>query len=786
MNEKWKVFLSSSQHEELAQERVVLITHFKENRDFTDNFDPFYFEMGASHEDADTYCRKNARNCKIFVLILGSELREKVKDEYAEAVRGGAYIYVYMRKTDRRSAELKKFIRGVLHRKCVTKEFYEADDLVSQVKRDLLKCKSDAEREAERRTESAYFRDKMVESIDDGKQEKAIRLLTEVVFLEDSSKTKNKLYEALIEGLVSAYGGNSCSLQDLENWAIRKFKRINARRITPHISQTVERMLNQNRLVGDTDNFRLTRNRQRKIEIMFNEQKDRTRRTLQAFYSDFTKEIEETINREEFEGLVEKILIDIISANSFYFANEIIKKNIPSAIKSSSKLRNMIRGAVSSYCQSGDMLIWSSLIERILTSPNSSVQEWIAGRFKSYYILAALGMDPDCLEQQCAILSNYNIFLDSHIVIRAMVGAGDGFELCKEIVSRTRKQNIPMYVSPPMFEEIQRSFAATDQFVRKYGVERVIPFLKELKMKRSDDILRGFVKKRKKDRRLSWDTYIAPFYSKTDRNRLSTYLSKTMGVSLYNKEPLPNVYDRIRELRDELLSLRGIDLLPDKLESLPFEQKEKLRKAVRLRENEAEQIALIYILRREAEEEKKSAQYWLLTFDEYVKNLSVAKARSGDGFYQKPCFYQPPTWLDMLGTFGAEMIEEVAFREILRSEDLSYVSSVTEVDTITEIFKHSYDEKIPLETLRDIYYDTLNKSAIKDLEKEIAKAVTREEREAKIDKLRESVYISLKDRVEELEKSDKKRRRETRYLRKQVSMLRSKRDKKRRKKRNKR
>jgi hypothetical protein len=95
--EKVKVFISSVQNkevEDLDSERSEVI---KTVRDYSPTT-PWAFEnTPASDLSADGYYLRGVSDCHLYILILGSELPEAVKNEYNEAVKLKKPVFAFVK-----------------------------------------------------------------------------------------------------------------------------------------------------------------------------------------------------------------------------------------------------------------------------------------------------------------------------------------------------------------------------------------------------------------------------------------------------------------------------------------------------------------------------------------------------------------------------------------------------------------------------------------------------------------------------------------------------------------
>ena len=124
-------------------------------------------------------------------------------------------------------------------------------------------------------------------------------------------------------------------------------------------------------------------------------------------------------------------------------------------------------------------------------------------------------------------------------------------------------------------------------------------------------------------------------------------------------------------------------------------------------------MAIIYMLRNGSKEENK--QYWFVTFDSFVYEVSSYLVSNGDDFFGFPCYMKPSTWLDILLNAYPESLDINTFREVLISKDIQLIANQIESEVIALMLDQRLDENIKsIDTLKHMFEDIVNRPAVQD------------------------------------------------------------------------
>ena len=166
----------------------------------------------------------------------------------------------------------------------------------------------------------------------------------------------------------------------------------------------------------------------------------------------------------------------------------------------------------------------------------------------------------------------------------------------------------------------------------------------------------------------------------------------------------------------------------------------------RLRTNEAQQMAIIYELRNIIDSIKK--QYWFVTFDEFVYEVSATLVSDADGFYEFPCYMKPSTWLGIIINASPDPLSINTFREILLSRDVQQVANQLELEIISQMLQSRVDQDVEsIETLRHIFTDIINRPAVQEAYQKVLESEGIEKLAA-ADKVKNAIISSMKDKLD--------------------------------------
>jgi len=783
---KLQVFLSSAQYNnELITEREGIELVFEKSPVLSSFFELWKIESGASPTKVDEHYINNVKQSDILILILGQTFRDAVVQEYDTAVQFGKPIFAYIKKTVKQEKKLNDFIKNKVFTNVTPADYYKLKDLVKTIEDDLQKwiilprLQQEQKKEPEAR--------KKVISTEISRDEKALRLLSGIVFSQDAEITQKEIFENIIIATFLKAGQNiqtriSINKQVNEVFTItQKSKEILNKTIN---SLIVEGKLNK--IDPDKEFFTIDKDLLKTISSNIASKTREENHALQSFFEGTYAKSIFTIT--EFIKCIDNITTEILTKDALLFAQEIFKKSIVTDPYNKQNLERMITETIIIQNVKGGVSFWYPIIHELFTTNNSVAQTYLVNRFKSYFILLLLNLDPDCTSYEVAHLKNHSIFIDSHIALRAMVNAGGDVDICRKIISEHQKRGIKTYISEAMFNEIHNSFKfANDVYLERQDIDKVLEFYKELKI--SSDVFDGYLKMLNQKPDLSWNSYINIFWSPTRRDVLKNFIELEMGIEVYIADHLP---DSVIESGVAQITSLLLDIRRQQLPEGPASEKEidEYRRHLRLRHNEASLIVLIYLLRNKAIENKDTKEIWFLTFDTFVYKANSYLAMS-DKNYAYPCYYKPARWLEMLSLFADQPTTDFVFKQLLLSEEIQRTATLIESEVLYKMLQKRVDNTVTnIQTLIHMFKGIVNRPAIQDAYEEMLKAegvlkfkkgkevekIIFDEVALEIAKLRLELQ-KTRDEKEEVELLKKKEQKRSHYYKKQFGRLRSSIDK---------
>jgi len=445
------------------------------------------------------------------------------------------------------------------------------------------------------------------------------------------------------------------------------------------------------------------------------------------------------IEEPAFIVAVEKLVLDVVRRDAFTLAQLLFKSRAILTPDTRDRIRGLVDEAVlanaNSLPQQGN---WAVLMEQLLSSTDPRTQAMLARMFKGYFILLALNLDPECTRFQVSFLQEYKIYLDSYIVLREIAQAGAAADICHRIVADGRRRGVAMFITDQMLRELHNSIRAADDAFHKGGgdVKRIADLYKQMGF--SSDIFQGFIYRTSTNPSLTWHTFLASFWSRTNPATLQDYLERNLGVKIERNSAAVEAQDKDRtaSVLALLLSLRNQVPKPVK-ELTRSETLEQLRH-IRLRKAEAIQMLAVYSDRVSS---GGTQQVWFVTFDEYVYRAN-AKLASQDEFYLEPCYIPPAKWLELVSVFAREQVDEAVFHNLYSSDRMRSVAGMLESVVINEMLQHRVDLEIAdPKVLRNFFTNVVNRPAVQEAYAKYVQEAERGEREA----AKESLEVAVKE-----------------------------------------
>lgn len=774
MDPKLKVFLSSAQYEdEFKVEREVLRVLF-DKEPLQSTFLLWKIEDQASPLPIQKQYPSHVMDSDVVTLLLGKTLRPAVVKEFETASLKGIPVFAFIRKPSERDSSMEEFIRNRIQNAVTTSEYSEMRELCEKVENSL---------------QEYYFRNRYHHSDDGSKavsivhqtiisnEEKALRLLVGVITGDSAALSREKIIEALIlEGLLKS--ASPLNRSDISSFIMASV-RSGESSLIADINASITALLGNDALRPVAgERFEITAVKRQELEKKQHDTDEAQRLVLYALFEKHSVVLP-GVNRDYFAVTIQNAVSHIIADVAFLIAEaEFSGDKNPLPYDADELNRMATKILIELSPKPGGIGAWQNAVVDILRSNNKSVISWINRLRKGYWLLATIGCEPNSISYRKQHFHNYVVYLDSHVAIRSMVGAGDDSSMCREIVNLSRSLGVTMRLSQPMFREVESAFkGANDSFHSSdCDIGRALDIYKALG--RKSDIFDGFVESRSRNSRLSWDSWLNQYFSAANKAKLKHFIEKEMGIEIQSEDSLSSdQLNRIQNLEQRLLKSRRINIT----DQADPERREGWTRQHTLRTNEAQQMALIYELRESPESHFK--QYWFVTFDTFVYEVSAQLANSGESFYAFPCYMKPGRWLEILLTANPDIPDINTFREILCSATVAHAADYVEAEVISQMLKARVDQTIrDVETLRFMFQDIVNRPAVQDAFDEMRRArggaaldAARRAKELVIEelgnrvKILEAALTQKNDEIQKAAKSMEKAKNREKYYRKELS-----------------
>ena len=743
-----KVFLSSSQfNNEFIVEREGLPTIFSK-QPLSACFVLWRIEDYASPEEIEPHYCKHVDDSDIMILLLGASYREAVAKEYHRAVAKKKPVFAFSKQVPDRDEKMLELIKEVSsHATYVT--YSSFSDLVNKIESSLFQYYM----RGTQKPEIQNWRLQHSKRKQTTEEEQSLRLLAGILVSDHASSTKAKVVEAVI--LEASFLLNKTSDQDT---IINK-----AMEIIGAKEQTTRSELS-NGLIQMIKSGLMRHVNNDKIELDASiRMKYITKRSNLADIDNHMYTLLYSLNLPQLKGInigtYRKIVGDVIAQVVYDTAVDMAEQEFCTNSNPFSFNADEINRIVANTLLSIlDLLqeeigLWQSVIVSILQSADPEIITWLNRMRKAYWALTVLGMNPTAIEYSSKNLSNYCVYLDSHIVLRAMVEAGGESTMCRKIIRIGKKLGVVMRLSQAIFKEVAQAFNSANKtlYSANGDIIRAIKILDAVH--RKSDIFDGYLTSKALNPELSWDNYINRFYSPSNDKKIKNYIENELSITVQpEKDFSSQQHGRIEDITQRLLIKRRQMVRPP--EGLSAERYAEWERQYLLRTNESRQMAVIYELRQEDEDNK---QYWFVTFDQFVYEVSAALAADNDDFYGFPCYMKPATWLEIITNASPEPLTINMFREVLLSRDIQQIADQLEAEVISQMLNSRIDQDIEdIQTLRYMFADIVNRPAVQEAYKEVLEAKGIKKSVAS-EKVKDKIIVGMKDRISVLEKDLKKK-----------------------------
>lgn len=747
MDPKLKAFLSSAQYQdEFVVERDLLELLFNKEPLYS-SFCLWKIENQASPLEIDDHYLSHVKNSDLLIILLGKVLRDAVKSEFETALSNNIPIFAFIRECRDRSQNMQIFINKNIFKEVSACNYSNSKELPHLVEESLLQYYyhqspshtkyhvpiSDQETKEEIRSE-----------------EKSLRLLVGIISTEYADITRDKIFEALIyESLM--INDKPKSIKELHSY-IQKITKSEKEQIKDDFLGTLNYLATNKYIHAQPDDkFQISKEKRDELLNIYNRVDKSEIKIFKTLYG-IDPHISNLVNYDDFRLILQHSISQIIYNISFSLAEvEFYGDKIPVPYDSE-EINRIVGKSLSTISElPGGISTWQPIIVDILKSKNKDIINWFNRLRKSYWLLATLGCEPYTIDYKFEHITKYVIYFDSHIIIRAMVEAGGGSELCCRIIELSKSLGIDVRLSYPLFQEVKSAFSSANSvyWSSDQDITRALSIHKNLN--RKTDIFEGFINARSQSKLLKWEEFINKYYSPIDDSKIKNYIENELGVEVkpeyeFDTEKL----GRIEEITEFLLQQRKVGYH----DGFTYREYISWEKQFRLRTNEARQMSIIYELRSS---EKDNKQYWFVTFDNFVYEVSVELLKSGGAFYGFPCYMKPARWLEILVNASPKYINVNTFREIMISPAMNYVADFVESEVISQMLKSRVDQNIQnINTLRYMFADIVNRPAIQDAYNELMKSSGSTALKASV-KVKDEVIIALGEELDGLKKALKEK-----------------------------
>ena len=694
--------------DELKVERDGLDVAFDKVERLADYFHLDRMENECSPDRVDATYGRLIRKSSAIILILGRTLRPAVVKEYHIARSANVDVLAYIKKSVTQNPDTARFIKDELHNHVTTRDYYELKDLEEKVEENIhdLLVRPHLEKVAKRGHSEMR---KALKGIPE-RNEVVLRLLANVMFGDDSEVVKKRALRCIVTGLLLKEQRGLDKGQLVQ--AARSFLPAITKPLEASIGSVIEEMCIDAKLVyvpGASQRLQLSPDRLSRLKTHLDKESGDEKAGLRDFYASVELE-QKGVDYAAFCKAVENLILEITRRDAFVLAGLLFKSRAIVDPDTRARLRLLVDQAVAVTKLHG-AINWSATMEHLLSSTDPRLQAMLVHRFKGYFILLVLNLDPDCTRFEVTYLQNYKVYLDSYIVLRELAQAGSGADTCHRIVTEGRERGIEMCITKQMLKEVHNSIkVAHDAYIKGGGdVKRIAKVYKQMGF--SSDVFDGFLLRKARNKSLRWNTYLSVFWSPTNPRILKDYVEHNLKMKIEEAAPkVTKVWgDRVQTIQSLLLELRRRTPRPE-TELSDSQIKDQFRE-IRLRKAEAIQMLAVY---RDRAPVKRQQQVWFVTHDEFVYRANAILATK-DQFYLEPCYIPPTRWLELTSVFATDPVSESTFREIYQSKEMHEMAGIFDAVVVNQIIEQRIDLQIEnAVALRNYFSNLVNQPAVQD------------------------------------------------------------------------
>lgn len=742
MEPKLKTFLSSAQHnDEFLVEREGLPLIFSK-QPLSSSFFLWRIEDYASPKGVDAHYIDHVDDSDVVILLLGAVYREPVENEYRRAIAKNKHVFAFIKNIDSRDPKMDSLIASV-RKSATTANYSNFSDLVKKVESSLLQYFF---RQSKSPGVVQWKEDHERKVLDSSDEEKSLRLCAGILASDAARATKSKVTEAIIveTTMTTKESASKSEVVDLAMHILSSDNLTTKKELELGFEAMVKNKL---LLISDENKVKVSdETRKTFIEKSSNIAMEDNR--LFTKLHNQCKDVLRAVDLTAFKGVISEVITQVVYDTAVDMAEQEFGIYIsPFSYDADELNRVVVDSLIKIPNLPMDTSTWQTIVVAILQSDDSDVISWLNRQRKAYWAITVLGMNPQAIEHTAEYLRKYCIYLDSHVALRAIVDAGGESELCKNTLMLCRKLNIEMRLSQPLFIEVQQVIKSANKtyYAASKDIPRAMAILKNLN--RKSDVFEGYLAAKQKNNDLSWDNYLNRFYSPSDANKLERYLENELGVTVQPVHDFStDQLGRLEDITQRLLEQRRQMVRPP--DGMSDENRAKWERQYLLRANEARQMAIVYELRRENGAARK--QYWFVTFDKFVYEVSAALVAGEDPEYGFPCYMKPATWLEILANASPETVSINTYREVLLSRNIQEIADQLETEVISHMLEARVDQDIEsIETLREMFTGIVSRPAVQEAYQQVLEAEGIQKIVA-LDKVKDGIIGELKGDVKNL------------------------------------
>lgn len=690
MNQKVIVFLSSTQFlDEFKVERTALPSIFR-REPFSSVFCLWKIEDEAAPVSPEEQFLRNVDKANIIILLVDNIIRDAVRNEINKAISLNKKVYAFIRFNKSRLQEAISFIDFIRKNNITTTDYYSFDELVDKLETSLF---------------SYYFPSKEIYSRDikeKSKQydlnERSLKIAISLLNSNSTNVTREKIIQILVmEKLSVGKMKRKDLLQDLKLYN------------KGNVLKVINTMIFENLIIKENDYLCIIETKKREIIEIAKKVDSLENKMFQNLYNEYSNVINNSLR--EFRSNIEKI-VSLIIYNTTTQVDGYYNTNQSSDYDSTFLKRIIIDSIIIILGNDVDIAVWEEVILNIFQSNDINIISWINSIQKSYWYLSAFGLDPVVSKIFKENLYDYKIYLDSHIVLRGMLNYGSESQICSDILNKGKNHQVKMYLSYPIFEEIEKAFYNANNAYNfcEGDLERIVKLLESLNKK--NDIFESFLVKKDLNSQLDWLDFLNQYYSPYNEQVLIDYIQEELKIVIDRDinfdtsewGELQTIFNELYQKRKNTIS-KSLEFSDN-----PVQEEER---QLTLRTNEAKQIELLYRLRKE-----KSPDYWFVTYDQFIYEVCIELyKRNNKKSYFYPCYIKPNKWLEIINTSTFDDVKTNTFREILISPMIHHIVNNTEAEVINKMLERNIDKKVhEKKILNNMFKEAVNKIIIEDIQ----------------------------------------------------------------------